>query len=411
MPRFATPARWAGTAGLTLAVALGGVGAAQASAVTAAQSPVPAAGAADVVVTRAANAPVTRPATLLSSASSQISGRPAAAAYPILYSAAAAPTAGSGSAALPARHRRFGLPQASKSGRAWLSGAWLGGQFNAGALRSFGGWRGSAVETVTTYSEKSSFAAIRDEDWSIYTFKGFPGTLTYGLSILPDNGQGSLATIAAGRHDDVWRGVARNLVKHGRGRSIVRIGLEANGTWFRWGATARTASTFRAAFRRVAKVMKSQAPGLIIDFNIGCGVKLQGSTNRLAPLTMLYPGDDVVNIIGCDHYDSWSTRANSAKSWAAAIRPRAGAGLADVAAFARAHRKGFSVPEWGLTKKAAAGLGDNSYMIVKMRQFLQANRDVLVYENYFNESDSFLASSLWNPVQNSRSGKAYRQLW
>ncbi len=312
---------------------------------------------------------------------------------------------------LVAKDSRFGLPRDPRSGRAWLSGVWLGGNFNPAALRAFGDWRGSSVETVTTYSEKSTFAAIRDEDWSISTFAGFEGTLVYGLSLLPFDQKASLADVAAGKYDDVWKGVARNLLRHGRGDSIVRIGLEANGTWFPWGATSGSAPQFRPAFRRVSSVLKSVAPDLLINFDIGCGVPLTGSSDRLAPLTRLYPGDEAVDIIGCDIYDWWTTRASSDSSWQKALRPAAGPGLADVAAFARARNKGMSIPEWGVAPRSQGGLGDNSLFIAKMRAFMDANRDVLVFENYFNEPETSLASSLWNPVQNSRASAQYRALW
>ncbi len=350
--------------------------------------------------------------SMVSSATVSRSGVSAGSATSLAYSALTTPApAAERPDVLVAKDSRFGLPRDPRSGRTWLSGAWLGGNFNPGALSAFGAWRGSSVETVTTYSEKSTFAQIRDEDWSISTFAGFEGTLVYGLSLLPFDQKASLADVAAGKYDDVWRGVARNLLRHGRGDSIVRIGLEANGTWFPWGATSSTAAQFRPAFRRVSSVLKSVAPDLLINFDIGCGVPLTGSSDRLAPLTRLYPGDEAVDIIGCDIYDWWTTRASSDSSWQKALRPAAGPGLADVAEFARARNKGMSIPEWGVAPRSQGGLGDNSLFITKMRSFMDANRDVMVFENYFNEPETSLASSLWNPVQNSRASAQYRALW
>ena len=50
--------------------------------------------------------------------------------------------------------------------------------------------------------------------------------------MLPEQGSGDFGSIVNGEHDWVYRKVARDLVTEGRGRSIVRIGWEANGDWF-----------------------------------------------------------------------------------------------------------------------------------------------------------------------------------
>ena len=302
--------------------------------------------------------------------------------------------------------------QAITPGASWPSGIWLGGAMSDREVRAFGRWRGLAVDTVTTYPAYESWDEIRRSEWHVSTFNGGRGRLAYGLPLLPEAKGASLEQVAAGRHDAVWRSVARTLVTHGRGHSFVRIGLEANGTWFPWGATASTADDYRAAYRRVARVMSSVAPRLLFVFDISCGVALEGAeSDRLASLTRLYPGDDAVDVIGCDHYDSWSAAAETEAEWADSISPATGPGLSDVVQFAREHKKRFAVPEWGLSSKRANGAGDNPFFIRKMFEFFSANRDVLAFENYFDEPDPYLGSSLYLEPQNPRSAKAYRQLW
>ena len=78
---------------------------------------------------------------------------------------------------------------------------------------------------------------------------------------------------------------------------------------------------------------------------------------------------------------------------------------------ARAHGKGFSVPEWGLASRAEGGAGDNPYYIQKMRTFFEANADVLVLESYFNEPMTSIANSLWSPTQAPKAALVYRRLW
>lgn len=298
------------------------------------------------------------------------------------------------------------------NGHPWYSGTWTGDFMSAGRIAAFAAWRQAPVDATITYPERTTFADIAASEWHIATFDGVPGKLIYGLPLLPENGTGTFQQVAAGRQDWVWTKVARDLVKHGRGDSVVRVGWEANGdSWFTWGATAATAGGFRAAYRHVVGVMKKAAPNLRFDFDITCGRGLTGSSDRLASLTRLYPGDDVVDIVGCDNYDMWQLRATDEQSWARSLRPDGGPGLADVAAFARSHGKGFAIPEWGVVSKQGMGNGDNPFYISKMHQFMMNNQDIMTFEAYFNDHINSIQSSLWIGSRNPRSAATYRSLW
>lgn len=298
------------------------------------------------------------------------------------------------------------------SGPPWESGVWLGGALDNEVISAFGEWRGDPADTVTTYPAYDTWKEIETSEWHVSTFNGFEGQLVYGLPLLPSEEEATLKEVARGDRDRVWRSVARTLARHDRGDSYVRIGLEANGTWFPWGATAATATDFRQAFRRVATVMAKEAPDLRFVFDISCGVALEGAENdRMASLTRLYPGNDVVDVVGCDHYDSWTAIARNTEEWNETVRPQSGPGLNDLVQFARRHQKPFAVPEWGLTARHANGAGDNPYFIRKMFAFFKAHRKELAFENYFDEPDQYLGSSLYQQPQNPRSAAVYRELW
>ena len=292
----------------------------------------------------------------------------------------------------------------------WPSGIWIGGAPSVDRVTAFETWRGSRVDVVTTYPAYETWAEIKGSDWHIKIFRGFDGKLAYGLPLLPKR-EGTFAEVTSGARDDVWRKVARDLKRNGRGDSFVRVGLEANGDWFPWGSDAQRAPEFIAAFRHVVGVMRSVAPKLSFVFDIGCGAPLVGGNNRLDALTALYPGDDVVDVVGCDVYDAHTAKVRSASEWRRFTRPTHGPGVADVAEFAREHGKKFAVPEWGLTKPDAHGSGDNAVFIKYMYGFFAANAADLAFENYFNEPAAYLESSLWEPTQNAAAAKAYRQLW
>jgi hypothetical protein len=298
----------------------------------------------------------------------------------------------------------------SRSGLPWLSGVWTGGRFSPAEIRGYGSWRGRPIDIVTAYSNRASYERTAKDTWSIDVWKGVPGRLNYGLGILPESGEGSLASIARGDQDRVWRAVAKNLLAAGRGNSIVRIGWEANLSDWRWGVSASNAASFRAAFRQVAKTLRATAPDLVIDFGIGCGPSLRGSSDRLASLSKLYPGDDVVDVISCDIYDWWTTRVRSGNA-NPVLKPPHGVGLADLTSFARSHGKLMGIGEWGLARQSNGnGGGDNPRFIKAMADFMNNNADVLAYECYFDEPAKYLKSSL-NTGQNPQAGATYKRLW
>jgi len=320
------------------------------------------------------------------------------------------PTGTSGEPAGLVRARQLlGKP---RSGGEWHSGIWAGGDTATGErAERFGRWRGSPVDAITMYPATASWETIKGSDWHIQTFATSPAVLSYGLPLLPQAPGSDLADVAQGNHDEVFRTIATLLKRFDRPRTIVRVGWEANGSWFPWNATAQTANTYKQAFRRVVHVMRGVAPDLIFDFDIGCGVELRGQTHRLDALTLLYPGDDVVDVIGCDTYDWHNTKSYDEATWQLTQRPVEAPGIADVAEFARSRGKGLSFPEWGLASPAEGGVGDNPFFMAKMRGFLEANADILVLECYFSEPTTSLANSIWSPDQNPRSSETYARLW
>lgn len=295
----------------------------------------------------------------------------------------------------------------------WRSGAWVGGYMSAKRANRWGTWRGSVSGATPTFPERGSWRSIERSTWHIATYKGFRGLLIYGMPLLPNGSKTSdLRNVAAGKHDATFRKVARDLRAHGRGNSVVRIGWEANGTWWAWSANASQAKDYRNAFRRAAKVMNKEAPGLQFAFDINCGSVMPGQTNRLDALTKLYPGNDVVDIVGCSAYDWAEAGATNEAQWRRALHPRNSVGIGDVSKFARAHGKRLGFGEWGLAPRHRNGNGDNPFFIKKMHQFFNGNRGKLVYECYFNEPDSSMSNSLWAEApQNPKSAAMYRKLW
>jgi len=301
---------------------------------------------------------------------------------------------------------------APPSGGPWYSGAWAGGD-DASTKRvvAFGSWRDTPTDAATVYTEIGTWQAIYDSNWQITTFNGFDGILSFGIPILPREARGDFSAVVQGKHDRIYKHLARNLKASGRGRSIVRIGWEANGDWFPWSARASDAADYIAAYRHIVGVLRKISPNLIIDFDLACGTPLRGQNDRLDALRLLYPGDDVVDIVGCDFFDWYTTAATDDASWSRSTTPGNAIGIQDVADFARGRGKGLAYPEWGLASPKEGGMGDNSFFIAKVRSFFEANADILVLESYFSEPATSLANSIWDPVQMPKSAKVYARLW
>jgi hypothetical protein len=305
-------------------------------------------------------------------------------------------------------------PSAAPSPEAtWLSGAYIGRGTSSASIAGMGAWRGRPLDVLTVYPDYQTWAGLASSSWIFDQTEGYRGRLVYSLPLLPIQGSATLADVAAGKYDSVYVKIAGQLRDAGRGDTIVRVGWEANGPWFPWGVDAAHAGDFRAAARRVITVMKAQTPTLTMGFDIACNTVLTGASGRLAALEQLYPGDELIDVVGCDHYDNFDARATTREDWRTVLHGDRWPGLQDVADFAHARGKKFAVPEWGLDG-TENGVGDNPLFIELMHEFFVANADVLLFEAYFDEPKGYIKSSLWGdggPSLNPRSAQEYMRLW
>lgn len=184
---------------------------------------------------------------------------------------------------------------------------------------------------------------------------------------------------ARGHYDGRIRALARNLVRAGLGRSVIRLGYEANGDWNadHVGHTNRDFRHWRAYWARFTRVMDS-VPGarFTFDWNLN-------SAYRDIPLRTIYPGDRVVDVIGVDVYDSAGPPLPSAPSprrWSRIVGQPGG--VRDIVAFARGRGKPISIPEWGLVGAGGTGGGDNPNFVASIAALTRNN--AVAYQSYFN---------------------------
>jgi hypothetical protein len=148
---------------------------------------------------------------------------------------------------------------------------------------------------------------------------------------------------------------------------VIRLGWEFNGSWMPWAAGA---GGYTAAYRHVVTLMRSVSSSFKFDWCTAWG------ENSTAP-DSVYPGDDVVDIIGMDVYNRYYAPADAdpVHRWNTLLT--ANYGLNWLVAFAKLHDKPISIPEWGTGEWTAGdggtGGGDDPLFIANMAAFMGAN--------------------------------------
>lgn len=182
---------------------------------------------------------------------------------------------------------------------------------------------------------------------------------------------------ANGEYDSYFRALGADLVAQGFGDSIIRLGHEANGTWYsdNIGKTAADHQAWRDYWAHASSALKS-VPGshFELDWTVAAGV---GST----PFGDYYPGNGAVDIIGADIYDSTTTggRRQPAR-WQHELA--GGNGASALFDFAAAHSKPISIPEWGLITAAKPdGAGDDPYFVDRIADLVRQR--TVRYQGYF----------------------------
>jgi hypothetical protein len=187
---------------------------------------------------------------------------------------------------------------------------------------------------------------------------------------------------ASGEYDQYATTLAKNLVSSGAGNVVIRLGVEANGSWEAdyVGTTSAEMSDWAKCFDNEVTVMRGVAgANFLFVWN-------PNSCTADLPINKWYPGNSYVNIIGIDVYDKdcETLKTVSQEGWIAYSTDSASGGatnpyfpsLANVEAFAAANGKSMSFPEWGLSN------GDDAIYIAEIAHAFDS-RD-FAFETYFD---------------------------
>jgi hypothetical protein len=247
------------------------------------------------------------------------------------------------------------------------------------AVNNFRTWLGRSQVDATDYldpSENTQWNQYATKYWGDWKKAGANRQFVLGLPLLPKGG--NFAAGLAGQYDSQFRGVADLMIKNGLGNSVIRLGYEGNNkTIGPWQGTDDPAA-YRAMFRRAVTLMRART-GAAFQFDYNMAV---GPSGKVTSFETLYPGDSYVDIVGLNIYDVWwgNPGATPAQRWNHTLtRPM---GVNAFKAFAAAHNKPMSYPEWGLYRKGDvyAGGGDSPYFIDRMAELVKDSK----YQAYFN---------------------------
>ncbi len=285
-------------------------------------------------------------------------------------------------------------------GVSWPSGA------NANPphdLAAWEAWTGRETDVAVVFTVRDSWQKIVADDWPLSGLRpdSYPGRVSVAQPLFSESG--NEAACARGDYDGDWATFGRTLVRNGRPDAYVRLGWEFNGNWFWW--YPRDTATWRTCYQRAVSAIRSSDPAVRIDWNVSAHRDVMPNGDGV---WAAYPGDQYVDIVSVDAYDSYPPSFDQVTFDRQCAQP---SGACTVARFAREHGKRFAVPEWGVVRSGGGG-GDNPFFVQAMHAFFAANRANLAYEAYFTATDAGnVQSALINPPSNPRAADRYRQLF
>ncbi|MER6015721.1 glycoside hydrolase family 26 protein [Streptomyces bluensis] len=190
---------------------------------------------------------------------------------------------------------------------------------------------------------------------------------------------------AAGEFDHHFRRLAERLVELRALDTVIVLGWEMNGNVYthRCGPDPEN---WKRYWKRIVTTMRS-VPGQRFRFD--------WAPNRgrdATPWTQCYPGDDTVDIIGMDSYDQ-----PSGLSFDQQVREPYG--LQAHVDFAKARRKPFSYPEWGLFRN-----GDNPEYMRGMLGWMHRHKPL------YQTITDYCPHGVWQCAANPKASQAYRSM-
>lgn len=287
---------------------------------------------------------------------------------------------------------------------------------------NFEAWLGASVPLASEFLNRTSWSEISNPNsipyWSSWA-RNRPGrNLVLAVPMLAgsdpsfpstsaQDGETSwqLQQGASGAWDWHFRTLADRLVAAGLSGTILRIGWEHHGHWYRWRSRPNPGA-WASYYRRIVDVMRG-APGQQFKFvwNPGVGIG-EWYNGKPYYADSTYPGDWHVDWVGVNIFDySWG---HYPYPWGASDGDRAWRqqsawnelawgdhGLNHWQSFANSHGKALVLPEWGVqTRTDGHGGGDNPYFVERIHEWITTRG--VPWHIYYNMDGPDARASLSN---------------
>ncbi|MFZ0161042.1 MAG: glycosyl hydrolase [Kineosporiaceae bacterium] len=281
-------------------------------------------------------------------------------------------TTPSGSTSQASPDRRAGTPTV---------GGWYAGATGKGVTDGdFAAWLGQPVTIAGTWNDTSDDIQ-RTQPSLTGEFAEWRGAIDIAVAGTVLGSGESYAEAAGGSYDARWTQAATVIAASRRdatGPTFVRPWHEMNGDWYpEWVVDADTVQDYKAAFHRFAAILKRAMPGVYITWSPNDG------NHQELPVSQMYPGDDVVDVIAPDSYD-WTGSPDVDVAGVEDYLNRSGpngepAGLETWRRFAAQHGKPLGLPEWGLCAKEGCG-GDHPAYLEAMNAWMREHANTATWE-------------------------------
>jgi hypothetical protein len=255
---------------------------------------------------------------------------------------------------------------------------------NVDGVEQLTGHRFNCIETFTdadtTWSDWTD-AWIADQGGFTQWVEQPGHQLIVTQNLVPDSvatQNGWETTCASGAYDSYDKQFATKLIDAGMGSSVIRLGHEMNGNWYTDSLPDTIAgdAAWAQCFATIVTQMRSvRGAHFLFDWDVNPAV-------RPIDFASYYPGNQYVDIIGIDLYDQFGDTSTPPSVTAPdrfnalAAQPDS---LDDLEAFAAAHGKPVSFPEWS----TVLAQGDDPDYVNAMANF--TNTHDVAYQSWFDD--------------------------
>jgi hypothetical protein len=191
---------------------------------------------------------------------------------------------------------------------------WSGWQSGAAgpeaADGSFATYRGSPLGVVSVWCDSTAEAQTQLD--AVDDYADYNGQMDVAVGALVTDETWKQA--AAGDFVQRWTTAMQNLKakRAGKGTTYVRIAHEFNGDWMTWGVNASNVADYIKGYRLYASIVRKVFPQAKLTWSPN-----SGNHNTLT-MDQMWPGSDVVDVIGPDDYDGYPPYT-SAAVWNATV--------------------------------------------------------------------------------------------